>query len=60
MQAGVQLDDIARKPWLEAICRCADSHFSRKQSVVIACSALKSGYRTALRSVSRPVGVVFL
>ena len=60
MQAGVQLDDIARKPWLEAICRCAESHFARNQSVVIACSALKSSYRTALRSVSLPVVFVFL
>lgn len=54
MSAGIELDDEARLPWLDAMCRCAESHFSAGTSVVIACSALKSKYRDRLRSVSRP------
>lgn len=60
MRAGIRLDDVTRKPWLDAICRCAESHFAQNRSVVIACSALKSGYRDVLRTVSRPVMFVFL
>ena len=60
MRAGMQLDDEARKPWMDAICRCAQSHFDLNQSVVIACSALKSRYRQALRTVSPTVLFVFL
>ena len=60
MRAGVKLDDETRKPWLEAICQCAESHFASQQSVVIACSSLKRIYRTQLRSVSQAVLFVFL
>ena len=60
MAAGQPLNDQMRKPWLAAICRCAESKFAQSQSVVIACSALKASYRETLRSVSRPVVFVFL
>ena len=60
MRAGSKLDDDARKPWLDALCRCAESNFARGQSVVIACSALKSKYRDQLRSVSRPTIFLYL
>jgi gluconokinase len=60
MAAGQPLDDHTRKPWLASICQCAESNFTQRQSVVIACSALKESYRATLRSVSRPVVFVFL
>jgi len=60
MSAGIKLDDETRKPWLNAICDCAESCFSKNQSIVIACSALKQIYRDQIRSVSCPVIFVFL
>jgi gluconokinase len=60
MKAGVSLNDETRRPWLAAICECAESHFVNNQSVIIACSALKKIYREQLRSVSKPVQFVFL
>ena len=60
MRSGQKLDDETRKPWLAAICQCAESHFAKDQSVLIACSALKAKYREQLRTVSRPVFFLFL
>ena len=60
MASGVKLDDEARKPWLERICECAESHFAAGEPVVIACSALKSKYRDQLRTVSSPTIFLFL
>lgn len=60
MRAGIKLDDETRKPWLEAICQCAVSHFTQNRSLIVACSALKKKYRQQLRSVEGPVYFVFL
>ena len=60
MRAGIKLDDETRKPWLEAICKCSDSHFAQNRSLVVACSALKKSYRELLRTVSGRVYFVFL
>ena len=60
MRAGIKLDDETRKPWLDAICECAESHFAQNRSLVVACSALKKQYRERLRSVSGNVYFVFL
>jgi len=60
MRAGIKLDDDTRKPWLDAICQCAESHFSKNRSLVVACSALKKKYRQQLRTISGPVFFVFL
>lgn len=60
MRAGIPMDDESRKPWLQAICDCAESHFGEGNSVVIACSALKAKYREKLRSVSGPVVFLYL
>ena len=60
MRSGIAMNDETRKPWLKAICDCAESKFCQNQSVVIACSALKAQYRSALRTVSKPVVFVFL
>ena len=47
MAAGTPLDDADRLPWLENIARTARQHTGR-QGAVIACSALKSQYRSVL------------
>lgn len=60
MESGQALDDETRKPWLAAICECAESHFAKGQSVVIACSALKAKYREQLRTVSGSTLFLFL
>ena len=60
MRAGIKLDDETRKPWLEAICKYADTHFAQNRSLVVACSALKKSYRELLRTVSGQVYFVFL
>ena len=59
MRAGVKLDDQTRKPWLDAICDCVESHFAENRSLVVACSALKKQYRQRLRSAG-DVYFVFL
>ncbi len=60
MRAGIKLNDETRKPWLAAICQCAEDHFKQGDSVIIACSALKKKYRDQIRTVSRPVHFIFL
>lgn len=60
MRAGIKLDDETRKPWLDAICECAESHFAQNRSLVVACSALKKQYRERLRNVSGSVYFIFL
>lgn len=60
MRAGIKLDDQTRKPWLDSICKCAESHFAENRSLVVACSALKKRYRQRLRNISGAVYFVFL
>ena len=47
MSSGQALEDNDRWPWLEAIQSFAAEHI-KKQSLVIACSALKESYRQIL------------
>jgi gluconokinase len=46
MSAGIPLDDIDRRPWLDAVGRWLADH----DSGVMSCSALKRTYRDQLRS----------
>jgi gluconokinase len=48
MSAGVPLDDLDRAPWLAAIRGEIGSRAARGARTVVACSALKEAYRTAL------------
>jgi carbohydrate kinase (thermoresistant glucokinase family) len=57
MRAGQPLDDTDRAPWLAAIGAWIDARIADGESSVVACSALKRGYRDALRA-GRP-GVRF-
>lgn len=58
MRAGRGLTDADRKPWLHAVCTAALDCPSRP--VVIACSALKRGYRDLIRDRLGEVRLVFL
>lgn len=50
MARGQALDDADRKPWLERIGQHAAQARDDHGGVVVACSALKRSYRTALRN----------
>lgn len=56
MAAGQPLTDADRQPWLEAVAQWIDKQIAAERDGVIACSALKRGYRDRLR---RPA-VVFV
>lgn len=49
MRAGTPLDDADRQPWLAALNAHLREAARRGDSVVLACSALKSAYRERLR-----------
>jgi len=48
MRAGVPLDDDDRVPWLAALRHLIEARARGGRSLVIACSALKAGYRRVL------------
>jgi gluconokinase len=49
MASGQPLDDADRDPWLEAIAVWLDEELASGRKAVLACSALKRGYRNKLR-----------
>jgi gluconokinase len=49
MASGQPLSDEDRQPWLEELNRILRGWFEAGKSGVMACSALKAAYRTALR-----------
>jgi len=58
MRSGVPLDDVDRRPWLEAMSREIGAWLEAGRTVVLACSALKQRYRGILKA-GRP-GVRFV
>ena len=48
MAAGIPLDDTTRQPWLLALAEELRRNEERKETVVLACSALKDIYRRLL------------
>jgi len=54
MASGQPLNDDDRGPWLESICQHINERLDKKQSVAVACSALKKSYRDQLRKLSVP------
>jgi gluconokinase len=56
---GVPLTDADREPWLEALHAKVAEWVARKQSAVLACSALKESYRREIAVGSVPT-VVYL
>jgi len=53
MSRGEALDDLDRKPWLEALTHLIQEHKNQNESLVLACSALKNSYQSSL---SDPAG----
>lgn len=51
MSAGIPLDDADRAGWLEAL----GHHLAGRESIVLACSALKKIYRDRLRELAGPI-----
>jgi gluconokinase len=60
MSRGEPLTDDDRAPWLAAIASLLADESRYPRGVVIACSALKAGYRDELRAASQAVRFVFL
>jgi gluconokinase len=60
MRHGEPLTDEDRAPWLAAISRVLADVARYPRGVVVACSALKSGYRDQLRAAAPAVKFVFL
>ena len=52
MSAGEPLDDDDRRPWLERLSELLAEHRAAGAPAVLACSALKRGYRDLLRGTS--------
>ena len=59
MRAGIPLNDADREPWLQSLHDAITAWIAAKQSVVLACSALKEAYRQKMM-VSSEVKLVFL
>jgi gluconokinase len=60
MQAGQALADEHRMPWLRDLHEIIGRVMNRREHAVIACSALKAGYRDLLRGDLRPVRFIYL
>lgn len=48
MTSGIPLNDADRWPWLDQLAEELRQHINRRESVVLACSALKQSYRQRL------------
>lgn len=60
MRAGIPLTESDRVPWLAAAHAVIGRAVERRDSMVIACSALKQRYREVLRGDCRGVRFVYL
>lgn len=60
MSAGIPLTDEDRLPWLRAIAAEIDRKRSTSTNVIIACSALKRGYRDILVQGHPHTRIVYL
>jgi gluconokinase len=60
MRTGTPLDDADRAPWLAALHALVARAIDRRESLVLACSALKQRYRQVLAGDLRPVRFVHL
>jgi gluconokinase len=60
MRSGIPLTDEDRLPWLEAIAAWMDERIKADESAVVACSALKRGYRDLLLRGRPDATMVFL
>jgi gluconokinase len=58
--AGQPLTDADREPWLDELHRLLAKEMEARHSVVLACSALKEGYRERLRGGIFQIQFVYL
>ncbi len=58
MSSGIPLTDKDRWPWLKRLNQVLCEHMQQNQSLVLACSALKNGYRSILADGLS--GIVFI
>ena len=54
MAAGIPLTEDDRRPWLDALARLLAERHRRGVATVLACSALRRGYRDVLRAAVPP------
>jgi len=60
MRTGIALTDAERAPWLAALAARLAAADAARESVVLACSALKRSYRDALRRGAPELALVHL
>ena len=48
MRQGMPLDDDARRPWLDRLAAVVEAAIEERRRLVLACSALRRGYRVRL------------
>jgi gluconokinase len=60
MRSGIALTDADRAPWLTRLNAELAARRARGESVVLACSALKRAYRSAIGAAIHPIDWVFL
>jgi len=60
MRGGIALQDADRWPWLDSMHAMLAEKFSRGESVLLACSALKQKYRDRLAQGGLPLRWVYL
>ncbi|MHB1688346.1 MAG: gluconokinase [Ignavibacteriaceae bacterium] len=59
MKNGISLNDEDRKPWLMKLRSIIEESISKKNNIIISCSALKESYRKILQ-VNNEVNFVYL
>src|SRR3982751_1025929 len=60
MRGGEALTDADRRPWLAALHAVIEAAVSRREPLVVTCSALHERYREVLRGELRGVRFVYL
>jgi gluconokinase len=60
MQAGTPLGDADRVAWLASLRQAIARRLAEKRSAVLACSALREGYRRELRHPGEPIRFAYL
>ncbi len=60
MARGIPLDDTDRQPWLEGLHNLIADSLAARQSLIMACSALKASYREILQGELETVHFVHL
>lgn len=60
LRHGIALTDSDRLPWLRAVREQIDTFLARRESAVVACSALRLAYRERLQADPKAVQFVYL